>query len=76
MSHSGARQWRVSCDCADQKVDGKRMHSQVSKRNAEYFIIEDRLAADLDEDELVQRHEQADGALVACNVCGSLKEVA
>ncbi|MDS0280648.1 hypothetical protein [Haloarcula onubensis] len=75
MSHSGARQWRVSCPCAAEKVDGKRMHSQVSKANAEYFVTEDRLAADLDEEELRERHDRADGALVACNVCGKLKEV-
>jgi hypothetical protein len=51
------------------------MHSQVSERNAEYFISEDRLKSDLDEYDLRCRLEQADGTLVVCNVCGSLKEV-
>ncbi|MDG5778946.1 hypothetical protein VB773_01370 [Haloarculaceae archaeon H-GB2-1] len=81
MSHSGARQWRVDCECvpevAEQRDSQKwqRMHSQVSKRNATYFISEDRLAEDISESELRERLERIDGALVACNVCGSLKRV-
>jgi hypothetical protein len=52
------------------------MHSQVSKRNAEYFISEDRLADDdITEAELRKRVEQAHGTIVVCNVCGSIKEV-
>ncbi|KAA9399692.1 hypothetical protein [Haloarcula sp. CBA1129] len=82
MSQSGARQWRVECDCIPEVAEARdtqhweRMHSQVSKANAGHFVSENRLAADLDEDELRQRHEQAHGALVVCNVCGKLKEVA
>jgi hypothetical protein len=51
------------------------MHSQVSKANAGYFISEGRLAADLDKSELRERVDQADGTLIACNVCGTLREV-
>lgn len=82
MTQSGARQWRHPCDCAPEVAEERdsqpweRMHSQVSQANAEYFIAEDRLAADLDEQELRKRHRQADGKLIVCNVCGRIKEVA
>jgi hypothetical protein len=50
------------------------MHSQVSARNASYFIEESRIDEDLDESDLIERVEQADGSLIACNVCGALRE--
>lgn len=81
MPSSGARQWRYDCDCLPEVADERRtqewqrMHSQVSKANAGYFISEGRLAADLDKSELRERVDQADGTLIACNVCGTLREV-
>lgn len=81
MMHSGARQWRVDCECEPTVAEARdhqpwqRMHSQVSQRNAEYFISEDRIREDLTEQELRRRHEQCDGSLVVCNVCGRIKEV-
>ncbi|MDT3434711.1 hypothetical protein [Haloarcula sp. 1CSR25-25] len=79
--HSGAVQWRVACECLPGVAEERstqpweRMHSQDSERNLEYFISEDRIRADLDVDDLEQRHEQAQGSLVCCTVCGRLKEV-
>lgn len=80
-SHSGARQWRVDCDCVPEVAEERRiqpwerMHSEVSRSNASYFIEEDRLDEDLSEDDLLDRLKAADGTLVCCNVCGDLKEV-
>jgi Fe2+ or Zn2+ uptake regulation protein len=51
------------------------MHSQVSQSNLAYFIEEDRLRRDLDADALRERYEQASGALVVCNHCGTIREV-
>lgn len=75
MTHSGARQWRVKCECGLEDAEHLRMHSQVSQANLSYFITEDRLAADLTESELRSRYEEADGTLIVCNECGDLKEV-
>jgi len=75
-NHSGARQWRVACeDCGNPVSDRKRMHSQVSKSNLSFFISEDRVDDDIDEDDLRGRLERADGALVVCNNCGTIREV-
>jgi rubrerythrin len=81
MVSSGARQWRVDCDCAPEVArqrhsqEWERMHSQVSKANAAYFIEEDRIDQDISEGELRKRVDQADGTIVVCNVCGTMREV-
>ena len=81
MSHSGARQWRYDCDCNPEVAEARhsqewqRMHSQVSRANAEYFITEDRLKCDINESELRRRVKNADGTPIVCNACGKLKEV-
>jgi len=80
-THSGATQWRVDCDCLPEVAEARhtqpweRMHSQVSKRNAGYFIEEARLNGDFSKAELRRRVEQTDGTIVVCNSCGKLKEV-
>jgi len=51
------------------------MHSQVSQANLAYFLAEDRLREDLDEDALRERYQRADGVLVVCNNCGTIREV-
>lgn len=54
------------------------MHSQVSKSNLSFFISEDRVDADVDEDDLRSRLDRADRrdeALVVCNNCGTIREV-
>jgi len=74
--HSGAQQWRVTCEyCGNPVSDRLRMHSQVSRANLSYFIEEDRLRRDLDESALLERYQRADGALVVCNNCGTIREV-
>lgn len=79
--HSGARQWRADCDCAPDVAAERRtqkwerMHSQVSKANAKYFVSENRIDKDISQGELRQRVNQADGTVLVCNVCGKLKEV-
>lgn len=79
--HSGARQWRHDCDCAPEVAEARhtqqweRMHSQVSKANAEHFISEGRIDRDISEAELRSLVEDADGTVIVCNVCGSLKVV-
>jgi len=81
VSHSGARQWRHYFECLEgNRSPGSdkehRMHSQVSQRNASYFISEDRLARDdLDAGDLEQMVRETDGSIIACNRCGRLKEV-
>jgi hypothetical protein len=51
------------------------MHSQVSASNLEYFVSEDRVPDHVGEEDLRERYDSADGALIVCNVCGSIKEV-
>ena len=38
-------------------------------------VSEDRIDRDISEDELRQRLDRAEGTLVVCNVCGSMKGV-
>jgi len=72
--HSGARQYRHGCECADS--DRQIMHSEVSQANAEFFISENRLRnADLDEDDLRDILEGTSGSIIVCNPCGRIKEV-
>lgn len=74
--HSGARQWRVACStCGKPEVEHLRMHSQVSQANAEYFISENRVGENVTEDQLRAMHDRADGALVVCNNCNTIREV-
>lgn len=82
MTHSGARQWRVECECRPELAEARdtqeweRMHSQVSQANAKFFISEDRLRDDdWTPGQLKQRVQESDGTIVVCNVCGRLKEV-
>jgi len=52
------------------------MHSQVSGRNASYFISEDRLRRDdVDAGDLEEIVRETDGSIIVCNRCGRLKEV-
>jgi hypothetical protein len=51
------------------------MHSEVSKSNLSFFISEGRVGDDIDEDDLRARLDRTDGALIACNNCGTLREV-
>lgn len=79
--HSGARQHRAECDCLPEVAEERhsqpwvRMHSQVSKANHEFFISEGRVDDSLTAEDLLERWEEADGTLIVCNVCGSIKEV-
>lgn len=80
MVFSGARQWKHDCRCnenvAEQRRVNKwiRMHSEVSKSNASYFISEDRVGDAVDEDDLLDlldRHKH----IIVCNVCGAIKAI-
>jgi hypothetical protein len=52
------------------------MHSQVSGRNASYFISEGRLCRDdVDAGDLEEMVLETDGSIIVCNRCGRLKEV-
>lgn len=79
-TQSGATQWRYDCDCAEAVAEERhtqqwqRMHSQVSKANAKYFIEEDRLATDMTQYELRDMVDTASGTIIVCNVCGKIKE--
>lgn|GEM_PF-3546051 len=85
MSASGARQWKVDCQCArrrgvaDDRDWGKlkRMHSQVSAANLSYFVEEGRVGEGVSESDLRRIHRDLadDEALVVCNVCGSIRVV-
>jgi hypothetical protein len=79
--HSGARQWRHDCECAPDVAaerthqEWERMHSQVSEANAEYFVSEERLEGELDAEDLREMVRETEGTMLACNVCGRIKEV-
>lgn len=79
--HSGARQWRHECDCAPdvaaerETQEWERMHSQVSEANAEHFVSEERLENELDAEDLREMVRETSGSIIACNVCGRIKEV-
>jgi hypothetical protein len=51
------------------------MHSQVSESNLTFFISEGRVDDHIDEDDLRTRFDRTDGTLIACNSCGTLREV-
>ena len=80
MSQSGARQWRLDCTChpevAEQRhsQEWERMHSEVSLRNAGYFIEEDRVPDDVTEADLKAWKENYD-SVVVCNPCGNIKGI-
>jgi len=79
--HSGARQWRHDCECAPDVAaerttqEWERMHSQVSEANAEYFVTEERLEGKIDAEDLRKIVRETEGSILACNVCGRIKEV-
>lgn len=73
--HSGARQWRHPCDCGNSEIGSRRMHSEVSKNNASYFISESRVGENISEDDLRGMLGRADGSLICCNHCGALRVV-
>lgn len=75
---SGATQWRHDCDCHPDLAEARdsqhweRIHSEVSKANAEFFIKESRVDDDVfeaDLRDLVDEHEH----VLVCNLCSSIK---
>lgn len=78
MIHSGARQWRYDCTCSPEVAEARhsqewqRMHSEVSRANAEYFVSEDRVDGDVEEADLVELVQEY-AHVIVCNVCGDLK---
>lgn len=73
---SGAAQWRVACeDCGNPDIDYRRMHSEVSRNNHEYFIEEERVPDSVTADQLLAMLERAAGAIIVCNNCGTIREV-
>lgn len=72
----GAAQWRHPCeDCGNPDTGLRRMHSEVSRYNHEYFIDEDRVAEHVTADQLLAMLDRADGALIVCNNCNTIREV-
>lgn len=81
MSVSGARQWRHDCDCLPEVAEERhsqeweRMHSEISQRNLEYFVEENRVGDGVDVEDLERIYQQADGHVLVCNVCGTIRVV-
>jgi len=85
VSVSGARQWRHDCRCAERNGVAqqrhtnqlKRMHSQVTRANLSYFVVEDRVGEEVSEADLRRiLNDLEDGqALIVCNVCGAIRVV-
>lgn len=74
MIRSGATQWRHDCTCAEarQSQPWERMHSEVSRANAQYFVEGDRVGDAVTEADLYDFLDRHDHAIV-CNVCGTIK---
>lgn len=69
---SGASQWRVPCPHKEDQQGERSMGSEVSSANLSYFLEEQRVADDVDQEDLERwlgRARASDGSLVVCNEC-------